>query len=55
MLPKVFFTYIIGAAFVVQFTLFIGLILWIANDFGPIFSKILIFYTFIATFIVIDW
>ena len=53
MLTKVFFTSIIGARFVIQFTVFIGLILWIAIDFGHIFSKILIFYTFIATFIVI--
>ena len=54
MLTKVFFTSIIGARLIViQFTVFIGLILWIAIDFGHIFSKILIFYTFIATFIVI--
>ena len=51
----VFFTSITGAGFVVQFTIFIGLTLWIAINFGPIFSKILIFYTFIATFIVINF
>ena len=51
----VFFTSIIGTAFVVQFSVFIGLMLRIAIDFGHIFGKILIFYTFIATFIVIDF
>ena len=43
----VFFTSIIGARFVVA--IFVGLLLWNAIDFGKIF----IFYTFIATFIVI--
>ena len=44
----VFFTSIIGARFVVQCAIFMGLVLWIAIDFGPVFSKILIFYTFTA-------
>ena len=43
-----------GARFVVHFGVFISLILGIAIDSGPIFCKILIFYNFIATFIVID-
>ena len=51
----VFFTSIIGARFVVQCAIFMGLVLWIAIDFGPVFSKILIFYTFTATFIGIDF
>ena len=51
----IFFTSITGAGFVVQFTIFIGLTLWIAIDFGNIFGKILIFYSFMATFVVIDF
>ena len=51
----IFFTSMIGSRFVIQFAVFIGLILWIAINFGQIFSKILIFYSFIATFIVISF
>jgi len=50
----VFFISIIGAKFVIQFAIFIGLLLWIAIDLGHIFSKILI-YSFMATFVVIDF
>ena len=51
----VFFTSIVGAGFMVQFVVFICLVLWIAIDFGHIFSKILIFCTFITTFVVINF
>ena len=50
-----FFTSIIGAISVVHFPDFIGLILWVAIDFGHMFCKILTFYNFIAKFIVIDF